>query len=218
LQEKKITKRNKKNKLNQKALLKKTNYKKYFTKLVRIIREIIVIRYGHRTVRDYRVTSHCALVARALGAKEIIICGDKDESMKKSVDDVTKRWGGPFKVSFEEDWKNVFKKLKKKKIKLAHLTMYGENITGIEKKLKKEQKIAVLIGSQKVEREVYEKVDYNIAITHQPHSEIAALAIFLDRYQEGKELEKKFKNKKICIKGQKNGKKVVNLKRVGSKR
>ena len=85
------------------------------------------------------------------------------------------------------------------------------------KKLK-EQKIAVLIGSQKVEREVYEKVDYNIAITHQPHSEIAALAIFLDRYQEGKELEKKFKNKKICIKGQKNGKKVVNLKRVGSKR
>ena len=58
------------------------------------------------------------------------------------------------------------------------------------KKIKKEQKIAVLIGSQKVEREVYEKVDYNIAITHQPHSEIAALAIFLDRYQEGKELEK----------------------------
>ena len=60
--------------------------------------------------------------------------------MKKSVDDVTKRWGGTFKVSFEEDWKNVFKKLKKKKIKLAHRTMYGENITVIEKKLKKEQK------------------------------------------------------------------------------
>jgi len=185
---------------------------------VRLISEIIVIRYGHRDVRDYRVTSHCALVARALGAKEIIVCGDKDESMKKSVDDVTKRWGGPFKVRFEEDWRVVFKKLRKKRFKIAHLTMYGQSITEVEKKLKKEQKIAVLIGSQKVEREVYEKADYNIAITHEPHSEIAALAIFLDHCQNGTELNKKFKNGKIRIEGQKNGKKVVNLKREGGRR
>lgn len=185
---------------------------------MRLISEIIVIRYGHRDVRDYRVTSHCALVARALGAKEIIICGDKDESMKKSVDDVTKRWGGPFKVNFEEEWKKVFKKLRKKNYKIIHLTMYGKNIVEIEKKLKKEEKMAILIGSQKVEREVYEKVDYNIAITHEPHSEIAALAIFLDRYQNGKELTKKFKNGKICIEGQEKGKKVVNLKREGGRR
>ncbi len=91
---------------------------------MRRISEIIVIRYGHRDVRDYRVTSHCALVSRALGAKEIIVCGDKDESMKKSVDDVTKRWGGPFKVSFEEDWRDVFKKLRKKRFMFIVLMDY----------------------------------------------------------------------------------------------
>lgn len=185
---------------------------------MRKISEIVVIRYGHREVRDFRVTSHCALVARAFGAKEIIICGEDDPSMKKSVDDVTKRWGGPFKVSFEEDWKVIFKKLKQKKYKIAHLTMYGSSISQLDKKIRKDKKIAVLIGSQKVEREVYNKVDYNIAITNQPHSEIAALAVFLDHQQKGTELDKKFKNAKIEIEGQERGKKVVNLKREGSRR
>ncbi len=138
--------------------------------------------------------------------------------MKKSVDDVTKRWGGPFKVEFEEDWKVTFKKLRKKGYKIVQLTMYGENLNQLEGKIKKIKKIAILIGSQKVEREVYDKVDYNIGIGGQPHSEIAALAIFLDRIQQGKELDKKFKNAKICIEGQERGKKVVNLKREGGRR
>jgi predicted SpoU family rRNA methylase len=34
--------------------------------------EIVVFRYGHRLERDKRTTTHCALVARVLGAKEII--------------------------------------------------------------------------------------------------------------------------------------------------
>ena len=28
-------------------------------------KDFVVVRYGHRDVRDYRVTSHCALVSRA---------------------------------------------------------------------------------------------------------------------------------------------------------
>jgi tRNA (cytidine56-2'-O)-methyltransferase len=169
-------------------------------------------------VRDYRVTSHCALVARALGAKEIIICGEKDESSKKSVDDVTSRWGGPFKVSFAEDWKTAYRMLKKKGYKIVHLTMYGEGVETKEKEIRKHKKIAIIIGSQKVERDVYEKADYNIGVTGQPHSEIAALAIFLDRVQEGKELNKKFKKAKIRIEGQERGKKVISLKTVGGRK
>ena len=43
---------------------------------------------------------------------------------------------------------------------------------------------------QKVPAEAYELADFNLGVTNQPHSEIAALAIFLDRYQKGKELER----------------------------
>ena len=32
---------------------------------------IIVLRLGHRFVRDYRVTTHLALVARSFGANKI---------------------------------------------------------------------------------------------------------------------------------------------------
>ena len=40
--------------------------------------KIRVLRFGHRKKRDIRVTSHCALVARAFGAEGIIIDGDND--------------------------------------------------------------------------------------------------------------------------------------------
>jgi tRNA (cytidine56-2'-O)-methyltransferase len=176
------------------------------------------LRYGHREVRDYRVTSHCSLVARAFGAKEIIVCGEKDDSMKKSVDDITARWGGPFKVSFENDWKTVFKNLKKKGFVFVHLTMYGETLNTKDKEIGKKDKVCVIIGSQKVEREVYDKSDYNVSVTTQPHSEIAALAVFLDRIQAGKELTKHFKKAKIEIEPQEKGKKVISLNTLGRKK
>jgi len=174
-------------------------------------KEIIVFRYGHREVRDYRVTSHCSLVARALGAKKIIVCGEKDESMQKSVNDVTKRWGGSFKVTFVNDWKKELKKIKKKYC-LVHLTMYGEQIIKKEKEIIKKNKICIIIGSQKVEKEVYLMADFNISITNQPHSEIAALAITLDRLQSGNELNNNFKGAKLKIVPSKMKKEVIALK------
>ncbi len=176
------------------------------------MQEIIIFRYGHRAVRDYRVSSHCSLVARALGAKKIIICGDKDLSMKESVDDINKRWGGKFEVDFVEDWKKEIKKIKKQGYCLIHLTMYGESIVKKEKEIKKQGKICIIIGSQKVEKEVYYLSDYNISITNQPHSEIAALAITIDRLLGGKELTKNFSNAKKQIIPQKQGKQVIDLK------
>ncbi len=176
------------------------------------MKEIIIFRFGHRIVRDYRVTSHCSLVARAFGAKKIIICGEEDSSMKKSVDDITSRWGGGFKVEFVNDWLNKIKNLKEKGYVLVHLTMYGEKITSIEKEIKKSDKICVIIGSQKVDAKMYQICDYNVSITSQPHSEIAALAVLMDRLFEGKEFDIDFSNKKKQIIPQKKGKKVIDLK------
>ena len=87
--------------------------------------------------------------------------------------------------------------------------MYG---IPIQKRINEIRKIKgdilVVIGSQKVPRVVYELADYNIAVTNQPHSEVAALAIFLHELFEGKELDKKFENPMIEIIPQEKGKKV----------
>lgn len=172
-------------------------------------REIIVLRYGHRLVRDYRVTSHCCLVARALGAKKIIIAGDEDKSIIESVEDVSKRWGGRFKVEFTGSWRKTLREFKKKGFFAVHLTMYGLQLQKEEKKIGQKKKILIVIGSQKVEKEVYEQSDANIAVTSQPHSEIAALAVALDRIQKGQELALRFPKAQISIVPQAKGKKVA---------
>jgi len=170
--------------------------------------EIVVLRYGHRVVRDYRVTSHCCLVARAFGAKRIIIAGEEDKSIKQSVEDIVDRWGGSFTVGFTESWRKTLAKYKKRGFFLLHLTMYGLLLQNEIRKIRKNNKVLVIIGSQKVEKEVYEKADANIAVTGQPHSEIAALALALDWIQKGKELDKRFTKAKIKVFPAESGKKV----------
>ena len=177
-------------------------------------KDFIVIRYGHRDVRDYRVTSHCALVSRAFGASKMIVCDSRDEIAENTLKGVRENWGGDFKVDFIQDWKEAIAKLKKKGYTTVHLTMYGIPVQEIDTKIGKLNKVAILVGSQKVEREVYETVDYNISVTNQPHSEIAALAVFLDRVQKGKEFEKDFKKAKIKIIPQERGKKVISMQKI----
>jgi len=172
------------------------------------MKEIIILRYGHRHVRDFRVTSHCCLVARALGAKGIVICGEEDKKLVNSIKRVVRKWGGNFKIKFTNDWKKIIKIYSKKGFKSIHLTMYGQPIQDEIKELCKLNKVLIIIGSQKVEKGIYLKSNYNISITQQPHSEIAALSITLHELFEGKELNKKYSNAKINIIPQKKGKKT----------
>ena len=162
-------------------------------------KEVVVLRYGHRPYRDLRVTSHCCLVARALGASGIIIEGEEDNSIRKTVEGIKERWGGKFSVGFEKGWRDAVKKYKKKGFKVVHLTMYGKPLNEEEGKMKKWDKVLVVIGSQKVEIDVYRESDLNISIGKQPHSEIAALAVFLDRHFGGRELDKKFSGARIVL-------------------
>ena len=64
----------------------------------------------------------------------------------------------------------------------------------------------VVVGGEKVPPEIYQSADWNVAVANQPHSEVAALAIFLDRYFQGKQLDKKFQKAKIKIIPQERGK------------
>lgn len=170
---------------------------------------ICILRLGHRIFRDSRVTTHCALTARAFGCKKMIYSGEKDDDMKKSVYDVIKRWGGDFKIDYEKNWEKVVKEWEGYKILL---TMYGINIPNIIKEIRNLNKdLLVIIGSEKLPAEIYKLIDYQVAITNQPHSEVAALAVFLDWYFEGKEMDKEFENAKLKIIPKLKGKKIIEL-------
>jgi tRNA (cytidine56-2'-O)-methyltransferase len=142
-------------------------------------------------MRDQRITTHVFLVARALGATEGVLSGDWDESVLNGIARVSDIWGGNFKVRHEQNWKRFLMERKRDGWKVAHLTMYGEDFRAAAKKLSV-KKCVVVVGAGKVPREAYELADFNLSVTTQPHSEVGALALFLDRYFTGKELGKEF--------------------------
>lgn len=169
--------------------------------------KVHVLRIGHRLVRDDRVTTHAALVARAFGAEKIYMTGI-DQSVAETVSGIGKRWGGIFEVETIEDWKPVAKRWKKDGGIIAHLTMYGVNIDKAMKTLRSRKNVLVIIGSEKVPREAYELADYNVSVGNQPHSEIAALAIFLDRIFRGRQLGIEFAGGQLKIVPSEKGKVV----------
>ena len=168
---------------------------------------IEVLRIGQRIVRDDRVTTHVALVARAFGASKIYM-NEVDPEIRDTVEKMNDTWGGDFEIEFFSNWKDVIS-LKKNNSKIVHLTMYGENINEIQKDIREENDILIVVGAEKVPREIYDYADYNVSVGNQPHSEISALGIVLDRIQNGKQFEKEFENSKRVIIPSKNGKNVI---------
>ena len=177
---------------------------------------VVVLRWGHRPERDRRLTSHVALTARALGADGMILTDIKDENLKKTVEKIVGLWGGSFFLEMDVPWKEAVKNWRAKGGIVVHLTAYGENIqtSDVMDRIKATGKdVLVIVGSQKVPREFFSKKvsDFNVAVGNQPHSECASLAVFLDRYFEGKELTKNFENAKLKIIPSNRGKKVVKV-------
>ncbi len=87
--------------------------------------------------------------------------------------------------------------------------MYGENINDVAPSLQKEDNVLIVVGAEKVPREIYDFADYNVAVGNQPHSEISALAVVLDRMQKGNQFSTKFENPAREIIPTKKGKNVV---------
>jgi tRNA (cytidine56-2'-O)-methyltransferase len=174
------------------------------------MRRIRVLRIGKRYVRDERTLTHLCLVARAFGSERIYL-EDAEDSVIKSVEEVNTKWGGNFKVYVGERWRDVIKKHSEEFWCIVHLTMYGIPLSQEIEELRKKENILVVVGGPKVPSEMYELADYNISVTSQPHSEIAALAIFMHEIQEGRELTAQFPNSKIRIIPLRKGKMVIGL-------
>ena len=171
---------------------------------------ITILRIGHRPARDKRITTHVGLVSRAFNADRMLVDA-KDVKLEVTIQSVVDRFGGPFNVETDVAWRKIVRNWPGV---IVHLTMYGEHIDEVIDKIfekvptLKDNELLIVVGSEKVPREIYEAANFNIAIGHQPHSEVAALAIFLDRLCKGTELNKEF-NGKLRIIGSPNGKQVI---------
>jgi len=139
--------------------------------------KVSVIRLGHRKERDKRITTHVCLVARALGADGVVLCGEEDPQVISSVEKVVENWGGKFSAKYEKSWKKAIATPKKKGECLVHLTMYGERVQDVIGKIRnvaKRKNIVVAVGAEKVPGEVYDAAEFNVCVASQPHSEVAA--------------------------------------------
>ena len=175
--------------------------------------KIVILRWGHRPQRDARLTTHVALAARALGASGFVLSDIEDKRIKETIEKMRDSWGGEFSVEMGITWRNVVSDWKSSGGIVVHLTAYGENVQTSDvldriRNLNKD--VLVLVGSQKVPPEFYsaEVSDFNVAVGNQPHSECAALAIFLDRFFRGETLGKTFENARMKIVSQQRGKRI----------
>ena len=169
--------------------------------------EVAVLRLGHRPGRDERMTTHVGLTARALGADRVVFAND-GASRAATIEDITDRFGGPFgvgttdsPVEFLAEWGGA----------ILHLTMYGlpvQEEMGAVRDTHESEPVLVVVGAEKVPWDVYEAADWNLAVTNQPHSEVASLAVFLDRLFEGAELDREWQQADREVVPQAEGKQV----------
>ncbi len=137
---------------------------------------ITVLRLGHRPARDKRVTTHVALTARAFGADAVLV-STRDPGLERSIRGVVRRFGGSFRIETGVAWRRILNEWQGTKV---HLTMYGERLENVLPRISRED-VMIVVGAEKVPRDLFDLVDWNVAVGNQPHSEVAALAIFLDR-------------------------------------
>ena len=188
-------------------------------------REVVVLRYGHRPGRDDRMTTHVGLTARALGADRVVFPDNAGQSAE-TVREVTDRFGGPFDAELRSDQAAVVRGFDGV---VVHLTMYGERVQDVEADVREAvgagretaaggaaRDLLVVVGGEKVPWALYERADYNVAVTNQPHSEVAGLAVFLDRLFDGAELEREWAGADRSVIPEATGKTVVDARETDS--
>ena len=69
----------------------------------------------------------------------------------------------------------------------------------------------IVVGGTKVPAEVFSIADHNVSIGNQPHSEVAALGVFMESWLGPVEESSKFAGGQIEVIPSERGKKVANL-------
>lgn len=172
------------------------------------MRRIVLLRLGHRPERDKRITTHVGLTARLLGAEGMLLASD-DPGIVQTLDDVVRRWGGNFYVKNNVNFKQEMRDWQAAGGKICHLSMYGINLPDVTDELKSCDRLMIVVGAEKVPPEVYQLADWNVAVGSQPHSEVAAVAITLDRIADSEPLRRKFPEAELTIIPSEKGKRVI---------
>lgn len=108
-----------------------------------------------------------------------------DPTLEDSIRSVSKKFGGEYSIKTGVSWKEAIKDFEGN---VVHLTMYGQRVDEAVSRIPKDEDMMVVVGAEKVPAEIYQRADYNVSVGNQPHSEIAALAIFLHMYTGGEHL------------------------------
>jgi tRNA (cytidine56-2'-O)-methyltransferase len=101
-----------------------------------------------------------------------------DPELATRIGAVVERWGGNFAVLPANEWRAVVKEFDGV---VVHLTMYGLPLERVLPRLAGARQILLVVGGAKVPPDLYRLAGYNVAVGHQPHSEVAALAVALER-------------------------------------
>jgi tRNA (cytidine56-2'-O)-methyltransferase len=90
--------------------------------------------------------------------------------------------------------------------------MYGEPLQDVVDDVREtDEPVLAVVGAGKVDGWVYGESDYNVGVTNQPHSEVAALAVFLHEYFGGDELDADFDGGEIEVVPSESGKETRSL-------
>jgi tRNA (cytidine56-2'-O)-methyltransferase len=135
-----------------------------------------------------------------LGATIFSYSGEKDENLETSLIDVSKRWGGKYKVQYIEKIPSYIKNWGGIKI---HSTMYGEPHQKTVETLTEhpDENLLIIVGGAKVPRYIYSLADFNTAIGWQPHSEVSAVAILLYSLVGDQSMYTSYDNAEISLNG-----------------
>ena len=179
-------------------------------------RRVSVLRLGHRRERDKRITSHLGLTARAFGADEVILAGEEDESAIETWRSVSERFGGEFECRYEANPMSFLRRFAKdagdgKPGQIVHLTMYGESWRESLSSIESNRPMVIVVGGTKVPGEVFRLANFNISIGNQPHSEVAALGVFLESLIGQIDESKHFQGGEIQVVHSLDRKKVMSL-------
>lgn len=166
-----------------------------------------VLRLGYRKGRDPRITTHLGLVARAMGADGFLLSGDEDNEMFENLNSVDSRFGGTLETGHVSGLGHLKNHVKHGGV-AVHLTMYGEPFRQAIPKIRRDKPMLIVVGGAKVPGDVYKLCQHNVAVGNQPHSEVAALALFIDAWFGESASERKFDGARLVIEGTNNGKVV----------